>query len=139
MRDENRRFGIPGCKARAPGMFRPAGRRDITVDVARLQPDPIHSREMSNRVAYLRVYHELGLGRGTRREVKLHQIVAPRFSLWLKSRRNTVAIFVCLPFTHWSPYDDAGVVFSQSVELRRAICVAHDVPHSSPFNAVGKI
>src|ERR1700692_3429380 len=120
-------------------MFRPTGRRDIAMDVARLQPDPIHGRKMSNRIRDVRVHHELGLRRRTRREVELHRIAGPCFPVWLKLRRSAVPIFIPMPIGYRATDNNAGAMFSQEVKPRYAICGTYDVPHTPSFNSVGEI
>ncbi|MNP15643.1 hypothetical protein D3C76_1080100 [compost metagenome] len=42
--DEDAGTGIPGCKEAAPGVLGPARGRNVQVQVARLQADPVHGR-----------------------------------------------------------------------------------------------
>ena len=50
-------------------MLGPARRADRPVDVARLQSEPIHRRQMAHRIALARMADQLGLGGGARGEV----------------------------------------------------------------------
>ena len=59
--DQHGRLGVPGREDVAPRVLRPARRRDVEVHVTRLQPDPVHRREMPDRVADMRVLDELWL------------------------------------------------------------------------------
>src|SRR5271165_3124753 len=120
-------------------MFCPTWRRDIAVDIARPQPDPVHGREMSNRIRDVRMQHELGLRRRTRREVELHRIAGPRLSVRLKFHRSIVPILVSMPSGRSRSYNNARATFLQLAKPRYAICSTHDVPHTTSFNAVGQI
>ncbi len=49
--------------------------------VARLQPDPVHRREMTSRVAGVGMLHQLGLGGGTGGEIQQQRIGCQRHAL----------------------------------------------------------
>ena len=67
---EHRRAGIPRREDAAPRVFGPSRRTDVPVQVVRLQADPVHGREMADRIALMRVLHEFGFRGGSRSEVE---------------------------------------------------------------------
>src|SRR5208337_5273578 len=108
-------------------------RRDITVDVARPQPDPVHGREMSNRIRDVRVQHEFGLRRRTGGKVELHRIARPSFSVRLKFRRSIVSILVRMPSGHSPSYNNLGATSLQVAEPH-AVSAVHTMCRTRPLS-----
>ena len=73
--DEDRRLGDPRREERGPGVLGPAGARDVEVDVAGAQADPVHRREVADRVGALGVLDQLGLARRPGGEVEEQAVV----------------------------------------------------------------
>src|SRR6185312_2038682 len=62
----------------APGMLGPARRGNVQMDVAGPEPEPVHGREVANRIALVRMRHQLWLGGRPRSEVEQQRIAGPR-------------------------------------------------------------
>ena len=72
--DEHAGAGVPGCEEAAPRVLGPTGRRDVEVHVPGLQADPVHRRQVADRIALVGVQNELGLGRRAGREVQQQRV-----------------------------------------------------------------
>src|SRR5439155_3401914 len=88
--DEDARARVPGREEAAPGMLGPARRRDVQVDVARLQADPEHRRQMPDWIALMRMEYELGLRGRTRGEVEQQRIGRARLAVRFERSRLLV-------------------------------------------------
>ena len=86
-----------GAKKQAPGMLRPARRCDVEMDVAGQQTEHEHRREVTDRIGAVRMQHELGLRRRSRREVEQHRIVGIGFRVGRERRRRVQEIVVAMP------------------------------------------
>ena len=71
--DKDARTGIPRREQAAPGMLGPAGRGNIEVQIAGLQADPVHRRQMPHRVALVAVQDHFWFGGGAGGEVQQHR------------------------------------------------------------------
>ena len=69
------RAGVPGREHARPGVLGPAGRGNVEMRVAGLEAEPVHGREMPDRVARVRVHDELGARRRAGGEIKQHRVV----------------------------------------------------------------
>ena len=72
--DEDAGARVPRREEAAPRVLGPARRGDVQVHVAGLQPQPVHGGQMPDRIALVRVQHQLGLGRGARGEIEQQRI-----------------------------------------------------------------
>jgi hypothetical protein len=79
--DEDGGAGIPGREEAAPRMLGPAGRADVPVDVALLQADPVHGRQVADRVALLAVQHQLRFRGGAGGEVQQQRVGGARHAV----------------------------------------------------------
>ena len=68
--EEDGGAGVERGEEVGPGVLGPARRGDVHVDVALLQAQPVHRREVAHRVAELRVDHQLRLPGRTAGEVE---------------------------------------------------------------------
>ena len=59
VQDEDRRAGVPRREEAAIGVLRPARRRDVQMDIAGFEADPVHRRQMADRVALMAVQNQL--------------------------------------------------------------------------------
>ena len=73
-RDDGR-AGVPGREKARPGVLRPAGRGNVEMRVAGPDPEPVHRREMPDRIARMGVHHELRARRRARGEIEEHRVV----------------------------------------------------------------
>ena len=89
--DENRGLRVPRREETAPGMLGPARRRDVEMHVARPQPEPIHRRQVADRIALMAVQHELRRRRGAGGEIEQHRIVRPRLAVRRKIRGRLIS------------------------------------------------
>ena len=90
--DEHRRLRIPRRKETAPGVLGPARRRNVEMHVAGPQPEPIHRRQMADRIALMAVQDELGRRRGAGGEIEQQRIVRPRFAVRRELRGRLIAV-----------------------------------------------
>ena len=88
---------VPRREEAAPGVLGPARRRDVQMHVARPQADPIHRRQMADRIALVTVQDELRLRRRAGGEIKQQRIVGARFAVRRERRRRRVALLVRCP------------------------------------------
>ena len=79
--EEDGRARVPRGEDVAPRVLRPAGGGDVEVDVAGLEADPVHGRQVTDRVADLRVLDQLRLARRTGGEVEEQRVVRGRVHL----------------------------------------------------------
>ena len=90
-------LGDPGREDVAPRVLGPPGRRDVQVDVARFQPDPVHRRQVPDGVRGVGVLDQLRLGRRSRCEVQQQRVGPVRDSLGVERRRRALCVGVCVP------------------------------------------
>ncbi len=76
--DEDGCLRVPRREERAPCVLRPPWRADVPMPVAGLQPDPVQRREVTHRIALVRVHHKLWLCSRSRREVQEHRVAGAR-------------------------------------------------------------
>ena len=73
--DEHGRLGQPGREEVAPGVLGPAGRGQVEVHVAGLQPEPVQRRQVADRIRRVRVLDELRPRRRAGGEVQQQRVV----------------------------------------------------------------
>ena len=115
--DEHRGAGIPGRKEAAPGMLGPAGGTDVPVHVAGLQPEPVHRRQVPDRIALLAVQYQLGFRGGAGRKVQKLRVGRLGRPVGLEVAGSLVGLFKLLPAGHRAADGDACVVAGQVAEL----------------------
>ena len=115
--DEDRGARVPRREEAAPGVLRPARRADVPVHVAFTQSDPVHRREVADRIAHVRVQHHLRLRRRAGREVEEKRVVAARLPIGLEIADAIGGIGD--PPRARQADDDAREVTRDLVELRR--------------------
>src|SRR6185369_15438560 len=110
---------------------------DIAMYVLRPQADPVHRRQVTDRVALMRVQHELRSRRRARSEVKKERIIHPRVRIRCKLRRFVVGVVVILPAANRLADGDSAELRSQILELlyyragrnyMPSVCTLHAVP-----------
>ena len=87
----------------------------------------------------MRVHHQLGLGRGAGGEVELQRIAGAGLTVRLECRWRSIALLVLMPALHLAADRDAGTASASLFNLRRKICRADDMPHSSSGNAIRNV
>ena len=107
--------------------------------VAGTQAEPIHGRQMPDRIALMTVQHELGRRRGAGGEIKKERIVGAGFAVGRELRRRVVAFFVRHPAGRRAADGDACVIAGQLGEFRRDVGGGDDVAHAAAREAVGKV
>ncbi len=136
--DEDRGAGIPGREEAGIGVLRPARRGDVQVHVARPQAEPVHRRQVADRIALLVVQHELRLGRGAGGEVEQQRIRRARLALRREGSRALQQRVVLRPARGAADRDarDGGI---EPLELRRIAAIGDDVPHPPAREAVPQV
>ena len=109
------------------------------MQIAGAQPDPIHRRQVADRIALMAVQNELRRRRGARGEIKQHRIVGARLAVGRKRGRRRIAGLEGNPAWNLLADHDAGVVARQVGEFRRGIGVGDDMAHTAAREAVGEI
>ena len=137
--DEDRRLRAPRREEAAPGMLGPAGRRNIEMDVAGFQPDPVDGRQMADRIALVAVQHEFWRRRGARREIKQHRIVRPRLAVGRELRGCLVGFLVSHPARHGAADGDPRIVARQVGEFGGDVGTGDDVADAAAGKAIGEI
>ena len=69
------RAGVPGREHARPGVLGPAGRGNVEMRVAGLEAEPVHGREVPDRVARVGVHDELGARGRAGGEIEQHRVV----------------------------------------------------------------
>src|SRR5579872_4306220 len=78
----DRRARVPGRKETRPGVFRPARRGNVEVDIAWLEPQPEHRRQMADGVGLMTVQNELRPRGGARGKVEQQWVVGMGRTAW---------------------------------------------------------
>jgi hypothetical protein len=139
MNTEHRRRGVPRRKKAAVGVLCPARRRDVEVDVAGLHAEPVHRRQMPDRIALVAVQDELGLGRRAGGEIEQQRIARPGLAVRHELRRRLVGRLPGKPARRRPADDDARVVAWQIGEFSGIVGAGHDMPHTAAREAVVEI
>ena len=87
--DEHGGAGVPWREEATVGVLRPAGRGNVQVHVARLQADPVHRDQMTDRIALVAVLYQLRPRRGARGEIQQHRIGGARLAIGREARIAT--------------------------------------------------
>ena len=136
--DEHRGADIPRREEAAPGVFRPARRRHVQVDVAGQQPQPVHRRQMPDRIGPVRVQHQLRLRRRAGGEIQQQRIVRIRLAIRAKVGRGGQQVVVAGPAGTGSPMAmrvSCGRAPSNS-GLRAG---GHDMPRPAAIETIGQV
>ena len=115
---EHRRAGVPGREEAAPGVLRPARRGDVEMHVAGQQAEPVHRREMADRIGAVRVQHELGLRRRAGGEIEQHRIVGVGLAVGRERGGRLQEIVVAMPARRRVADRDPGQLLLEAVEFR---------------------
>ncbi|EGJ73920.1 putative acetyl-CoA synthetase [Streptomyces sp. Tu6071] len=137
--DEDGRLGVPRCEEVRPGVLRPAGRRDVEVDVPRAQPDPVHRREVAHRVGEVGVLDEFGAGGGTGGEVEHEGLVGAGGALGDERGARGGGLGVVVPAGDGRADGDAGPVAGDLRELLQVGGAGDDVAHLAALDAVAQV
>src|SRR5205814_2468811 len=84
-------------KEAAPGMLSPARRGNVQMNVARLQPKPVHRRKSADRVATLAMAHQFRFCRCSGSEIQQQQIVGFGRSVRREGFRKVGSLLVTQP------------------------------------------
>ena len=138
--DEDAGAGVPGRKEATPGVLGPSRRRNVHVNVARAQSQPVHRRQVADWVALVRVQHQLGLGGRARGEVEQHGIGGEGRGVGHVRGRGAGGV------AEWPPaggrvaaHRDARVTAGQRFELDRLGAGRDHVPHLAALHAVAQV
>ena len=130
---------VPGREEAAPGVLAPARGADVQVHVVRPQADPVHGREVADRVALVRVQHELGLGGRARGEIEQQRVVHGGRAVGGEDRVVAVGLLEGDPAGGGAADADAAVVARQIREFRRVARTGDDVAHVAALQAVAQV
>ena len=125
---EHRRAGIPGREQTAPGVLGPAGRGDVQMDIAGLQPEPIHRRQSADGITALAVPHQLWFCRGARGEIQQHRIVGLGGPVRLEGFRRTRRFLIRQPalmLRRRADHDADQLLAAEAFEFRDLVLRRH--------------
>ena len=108
------------------------------MDVAGLDPDPIHRAQMADRVALVAVQHELRLRGRAGGEVEQQRVGGARLALRVEARRLRLALAEVAPAGR-SPHGDAHVIALELLEPRRQLGRRDHRAHPPARDAVGQV
>ena len=120
-------------------MLRPSRRRDVEVHVARLQTEPVHRRQVSDRIAHVSVLDQLRFRRGARREVQEQRVIRGRRSVRREGAPGGREVVVRHPFLDRIADRDAGQRTGDVREAVGQLGLRDDVSHPTPLDAVGDV
>ena len=122
---EHRRRRVPGREQARPGVLRPPGRAEIQVHVPGLEAQPVHGRQMPDRIARLRVRDQLRPCGGTGGEVQEQQLIGAR-PRGVEPIAGLVRAVVVGPARGARSHGDTHRRAGQSREAPRELRVGHD-------------
>ena len=137
--DEDAGAGVPRREEAAPRVLGPAWRRDVQVHVAGAQAEPVHRRQVADRVALVGVQHQLGFGGRARGEVEQQRVARLRRPIGHELGRRVRAVGVALPTRDRAADGDARVVAGQRRELVGLRAGRDHVPHRAALHAVAQV
>src|SRR2546430_7467141 len=104
---------IPGRKEARPGVLRPARGAQIQVHVPGLQSQPVHGRQMPDRVAHVRMRDELRPCRSEEHTSELQSQSNLVCRLLLEKKKKNLRLYSPIPHTHictiFHVYHDSSV------------------------------
>jgi hypothetical protein len=134
------RAGVPRRKHVRPRVLGPAGRRDVEMHVVGLQTEPVHGREMADRIARVRVHHQLRLRRGARGEIEQQRVARPRRRVRLETRARPQQIAPVAPARRRAADGDARQqAVAAPLEFRRRRRLGDDKAHAAARQALGDV
>ena len=135
---EDRRLRVPGRKEARPGMLRPPRRAQIQVYVPGLQSQPVHGREMPDRVADVRVRDQFRARGRARGEIQQQQLVGTG-ARRRKARRRSRGVRKRDPPRDLSADGDAQRRPRQARESRAERCLGDDRLDASALETIAQI
>src|SRR5699024_6477418 len=117
----------------------PAGRGDVEVHVAGLQPDPVHRGQVSGRVGGVRVLDELGLAGGSGGEVQQQGVVGVGGVARLEVGGGVHRGREIRPTVRGAADGDALVVTLDAGEAVGELGAGDDVPDAAPGDPVPQV
>ena len=136
---EHRGAGVPRREDAAPGVLGPAGRGDVEMDVAGPQAQPVHGREMADRIALVAVQDQLRLAGGAGGEIEQQRIGRPGLAVRHECGRRRIGVLVVLPARRRAADDDPRVVAGEVVELGGIRGAGDHVAHPAAGEAVEQV
>ena len=135
------RAGVPWREDIRPRVLGPAGRRNVEMHVVGLQAEPVHGRQMADRIARMRVQHQLRLRRGAGGEIEQQRVARPRRRVRLEMRARPHELGPVAPARRRAADGDARQqAVAAPLELRRGGRLGDDEAHAAarqPFVDVG--
>ena len=104
--------------------------------VVGLEADPVHGRQVADRVGLVGVQHQLGLGGRARSEVKQQGIINPGHRVGGERLGLGGRLLERLPARGRAAHGDAGIVARQTLELVGMGSADHDVLDLAAVDAV---
>ncbi len=120
-------------------MLRPARRTDVPMHVTGLQSEPVHGRQMPDRIALLAVQHQLGFRGRAGGEIEQLRVGCQGRTVGHELVRPLVSLFELLPAGNCATDGDARVVAGQAAELVGVRMADHHMPHLAAVEAVAQV
>ena len=120
-------------------MLRPARGAQIQVHVPGLQSQPVHGRQMPDRVAHVRMRDELRPCGGAGGEVQEQQILGSRRRLRHELPGGAARTIVGNPALYVPSHGDAQRRTRQSGEAPRQARIGHDRLHPAALEAIAQV
>ena len=114
---EDRRLCDPGREEAAPRVLGPSGRADRQMNIARTQTQPVHRREVTDRVGDVCVLHELRATGRAGGEIVQQRVGRERAGVRHPIGRSAERLVVIGPSLWAVPDADAGHLLRQEGEL----------------------
>ena len=134
------RAGVPWRKHVRPRVLGPAGRRNIEMHVVGLQAEPVHRRQMADRIAGVRVHHQLRLRRGAGGEIEQQRVARPRRRVGFEMRARPQQLAPVAPARRRAADGDARQqAVAASLEFRRRRRLGDDQADAAARQAFGDV
>ena len=126
------RAGVPRREDIRPRVLGPAGRGNVEMHVVGLQAEPVHGRQMADRIARVRVQHQLRLRRGAGSEIEQQRVARPRRRVRLEMRARPHELGPVAPARRRAADGDTRQQAGAApLELRRGGRLGDDEAHAA--------
>ncbi len=137
--DEDAGLRVPGREDVAPRVLGPARRRDVEVHVARFQTDPVHGREVPDRVRSVGVLDQFGPCGGARGEVEQQSVGREGGCVGREVGARGVGVGERPPAVDRRAHRDPGDLGPDLVELARRGRGGEHVLSPAPSHPPGRV
>src|SRR5262249_16884872 len=136
---ENCGTRVPRRKDAAPRMLGPPGGADVPMHVSGPRTNPVHRRQVTDRVGLMGMKDQLRLGGRARGEIEKQRIVAVRRTIWYERRAGDLRSVEIVPLRRRFADADARKRFRYLVEFRCQARSSNDMCDPSALEAIAGI